>query len=412
MTDSSGAVILNAGVAVINRNTGQSFNARTGAEGSYRFPSLQIGTYDATVTAQGFKIQTMKGVTIQIGTTTSLNIVLSAGAATETVQVSASDLKLQTESSDVGTVVTEKMVERLPLSVGEGAQRNAGDFVFLTPGTNGVGQSGGDFRAQIGGGQQFASEILVDGVSLQTADLADGSTAELLPSVDALDQFKVLNAGLPAIYGNTTSGVVSYSTKSGTNNFHGSVYEIFKNTVFDANSWFNNGYKAMDPTNPAFNLPADHKNEFGVLLGGPVLIPHLYNGRDKTFFFFSWQQFRENRALSITSTVPTVANRGGDFTATLNTSVVLGINPCNGQPIYQGEIFDPATTQNATTPGGGTIQCRAPFITNGVMNVIPAGRFSQVAKNLIGMLPTPTNSNLQNNYFFTPSGHHGADAGN
>jgi len=403
VTDSSGATVGNANVLVTNRNTGSSFSAQTNVEGGYRFPALQIGTYDATVTSKGFKTQVMKGVNIQISTTASMDVVLNPGEVSETVQVSADALRVQTESSDVGTVVTTKMVESLPLSVGEGEQRNAGDFVFLTPGTSGIGQSGGNYRTQIGGGQQFGSEVMVDGISLQTVDLGDGSTSELLPSVDALDQFKVLTAGLPAKFGNTTAGVVNYSTKSGTNSFHGSVYEIFKNAAFDANTWFNNGYRSMDPTNRAFFRPPDNKNEYGVLLGGPVRIPHVYDGRDKTFFFFSWQQFRETRSLPITATVPTLANRAGDFTATLNTGVVLGTNPCNGQPIYQGEIFDPATTQNAATPTG-TIQCRTPFVTNGVLNTIPASRFSQVAKKLVGALPSPTNSNLQNNYFFTTSG--------
>jgi hypothetical protein len=403
VTDSGGAIIPNASVSVTNKNTGSTFSAQSGSEGAYRFPTLQIGTYDVTVTAAGFKTQIMKGVNVQISTTSTLDVVLSAGGVSQTVEVSADALKVQTDSSDFGTVVTTKMVESLPLSVGEGEQRNAGDFVFLTPGTSGVGQSGGNYRTQIGGGQQFASEVMVDGITLQTADLGDGSTSELLPSVDALDQFKVLTAGLPAQYGNTTAGVVNYSTKSGTNAFHGSVYEIFKNAAFDANTWFNNGHHAMNPTNRAFFRPPDNKNEFGALLGGPVRIPHLYDGRDKTFFFFSWQQFRETRSLPITATVPTLANRAGDFTATLNTNVILGVNPCNGQPIYQGEIFDPATTQNATTPNG-TIQCRTPFSSNGVLNTIPANRFSQVAKNLISVLPTPANSSLQNNYFFTASG--------
>ena len=280
-TDSSGAAVVNAAVAVTNTNTGSTLSTQTSAEGSYRFTDLQIGSYDVNVTASGFKTQVMKGVVVQISSTSSLNIMMSPGGLAETVQVNAADLKIQTESSDVGTVVTTAMVEKLPLSVGEGEQRNAGDFVFLTPGTSGIGQSGGNYRTQLGGGQQFASEILIDGISLQTADLDDGTTAELLPSVDALDQFRVLSAGLPANFGNTTSGVVSYSTMSGTNNFHGSVYEIFKNTAFDANTWFNNGYLAQNPTNPAFFRPPDHKNEFGVLLGGPVWIPHVYDGKDK-----------------------------------------------------------------------------------------------------------------------------------
>jgi hypothetical protein len=394
ISDTSGALIPKATVVARNVATGQSESTVSASSGNYSFPSMQVGVYTITATAVGFRSAAKTGVAVQIQTTTSLDIVLSVGSQTETVQVSANTPQLETNSSDVGTVVSPKQVEDLPLSTNGSAIRNAQDFVFLTPATYGTGTNGGTFEGGVSGGQAFGSEILFDGASLQVQSFGDGFANEILPSVDSVDEFNVLIAGVPAEYGRTSGGIQSYNTKSGTNKFHGTAYEILRNTVLDANNWFNDRDIAINGRNTGNDTPPDKKNEYGGSLGGPILVPKLYDGRNKSFFFFTWEQFRQNKGYSNFITLPTLASLSGDFRQSLDTSTVLGTNACTGQPIYSGEIFDPSTTR---TVNG--IQCRQPFDYQGNLNTIDPARFSTVAKNVIGYLPTTRiNSNIANNY--------------
>ena len=140
----------------------------------------------------------------------------------------------------MGTVVTPKQVLDLPLSTNGAAIRNSQDFVFLTPATYGTGTGGGTFEGGVSGGQAFGSEIIFDGASLQVKSFGDGFANEILPSVEATGEFKVLVGGIPAEYGRTTGGVQTYASKAGTNSFHGGVFELFRNTDLDANTWFDN----------------------------------------------------------------------------------------------------------------------------------------------------------------------------
>ena len=391
--DPSGSVVPAASVTARNTSNGQTFDTVSTGSGDYRFPSLAIGAYEVSASAKGFSTSKQTGVIIQIQSTTSLNISLSVGSAAQTVEVNANAPQLQTESSDVGTVVTPRQVLDLPLSTNGSAIRNSQDFVFLTPATYGTGTNGGTFEGGVSGGQAFGSEIVFDGASLQVESFGDGFANEILPSVEATGEFKVLVGGIPAEYGRTTGGVQTYASKAGTNSFHGGAFELFRNTDLDANTWFNNLSIAQNGKNSGNVTPADKKNEFGLLLGGPVWIPRIYDGKNKTFFFFSWEQFRQNQGYQGLITVPTVANLNGDFSQNL-TNNVLGTNPCDGTPIYQGQIFDPATTR---TLSNGT-QCRTAYQGN----IITSG-ISAVAKNIAGYIPKPTTSGLVNNYNFAGS---------
>ncbi len=194
-------------------------------------------------------------------------------------------------------------------------------------------------------------------------------------------------------------------TKSGTNGFHGTVFDIFRNEDLNANSWFNNGYKAYYQANPtqgneaAYNRGNDKQNDYGGNFGGPVAIPHLYNGKDKTFFFFAWEQYRHSLGGPITSNVPTVAERGGNFADLLGSQKLDNngnpiINPCDGTPLFNGQIFDPNTSR---TVNG--VQCRTAFANN----AIPAGRISQAALNLLAFYPLPTSAGVSNNYTLNTS---------
>jgi hypothetical protein len=402
VTDSSGAVIPDAKVSLVNNGTGATYSGTTTSVGVYRFESVALGEYTVTVSAPAFKTAVTKRVLVQIGTVAAVDVVLQAGAVTEEVTVSSEGSRLETESSDIGGVISEKQITELPLALGGvGAMRANEAFVFLQPATAGPGvaDSNGVFLSKVAGGQNYGNEVLIDGISQERSE--NGSSYdEEAPSVEALAEFKVTTSLPEAEFGRTTGGVESFVTKSGTNNYHGGAYDIYRDRSLDANTWFNNGWRAYycngagdtPECRAQWGVPADHKNDYGVTMGGPIRIPHLYDGRNRSFFFFSWEQLKYSTSAPVTSSVPTVAERGGDFSDRLTTTKI-GTNPCDGSPIYGGQIFDPATTKTITT-SNGTTQCRTAFSGN----MIPSGRLSTVAKNLIAYYPPPTNSDVFNNY--------------
>ena len=226
----------------------------TTSAGSYRFPNLRIGTYDVTVTAAGFKVATLTGVVVQVATTASLDVKLAAGGVNESIVVSADSPTVQSESSDIGTVVGNKQILDLPLALGSSVQamRSPEAFVFLTPGSVGPGSdsgNGGTFESKISGGQNYATEVLLDGASTTRSE--NGSSFdETAPSVDALGEFKVITSTLPAEFGRTTGGIESFSTKAGTNKYHGEAYDIFRNQDLDANTWGNDYQLSQNPIRP------------------------------------------------------------------------------------------------------------------------------------------------------------------
>ncbi|MGO9086106.1 MAG: carboxypeptidase regulatory-like domain-containing protein [Candidatus Sulfotelmatobacter sp.] len=399
--DPTGALVAGAKLTAKGESTGSVYEAVSSSAGAYRFPNVNIGTYDVTVSAPGFKTTTLTGILVQVATTAALDVKLTTGAVTENILVNAEAPTVQSESSDIGTVVGEKQILDLPLALGSTVQamRSPEAFVYLTPGSVGPGSdsgNGGTFESKISGGQNYATEVLLDGASMTRSE--NGSSFdETAPSVDALGEFKVITSTLPAEFGMTTGGVESFTTRSGTNKYHGEIYDIFRNEDLDANTWGNDFALSQGLPYSTYRTPLDKQNDYGGTFGGPFRIPHLYNGKDKTFFFFAWEQYRQTVGGTQTSTIPTTDELGGNFTATLNTGVVLGTNPCDGTPIYEGEVFDPATTQ---TIGG--VECRTAFMNEpgSTGNVIPSGRFSTVGQNLLSYYPTPQNGNLVNNYTF------------
>jgi hypothetical protein len=412
VTDSSGAVVSGATVEAKNEGTGDISRTVSSSAGSYRFPELPLGRYDITVSSAGFTSGVYTGVLIQIQQTTALDVTLQPGGVSQTVTVSANAPSLETESSDLGGVVSSRQIVELPLALGGvGALRSPEAFEFLIPGTTGPGTANspnGIFLSKIAGGQNYGNEVLIDGASQQRSE--NGSSFdEEAPSVEALQEFKITTALPPAEYGRTTGGFENFVTKSGTNDFHGTAYELFRNTALDANTWFNDGNKLFycsGANNTAacrktYDVPADNKNDFGGTLGGPVRIPKLYNGRDRMFFFFSWEQLKYKVGATNISTVPTIAMRNGDFSDPLifRKDVKVGTNPCQGnQEVFQGEIFDP-TTERTVQVGSDTVTCRDAFPGN----IIPQGRFSQVAKNLLAYYPQPTNNQTFGNFVYASS---------
>ena len=400
--DPSGAMVTNAKIVAKERNTGTTYETVSSSAGAYRFPNVSIGTYDITATAEGFKAATLTGVLVQVATTSALDIKLQTGTITENVVVNADAPTVQTESADIGTVVSTKQILDLPLPLGTTVQnmRSPEAFAFLTPGVVGPGSdsgNGGTFESKITGGQNYATEVLLDGAATTRSE--NGSSFdETAPSVEALGEFKILTSTVPAEFGRTTGGVESFNTKSGTNKYHGNIYELFRNEVLDANVWGNNYVLASQNLTPAerrgFHTPLDRQNDYGGTLGGPVVIPHLYNGKDKTFFFFSWEQYRQTQGGVTTSTVPTQKMRNGDFSELLGAPLTSNghpvLNPCDNTPILEGQIFDPSTTTFST----GGIECRTAFPGNVLTPT------STVGQNILSFYPAPQNGNLTNNYNF------------
>lgn len=408
VTDTSGAVVQNATVTAANTATGVNTSAQTSNTGYFRIDHLLPGSYSITVAAPGFKTGQRTGVEIAVGNTSAINVVLTAGAASQTVIVSGSALTLQSETSDVSTVLEPKAVADLPLSVGGSFLRTPVDFIFLTPGVTGGGPLGNN-SIKFAGGQDLGGLILVDGLPLNTSTGNNFDSPTFTPSVDAIQEFNVILAGMPAEYGRTSGGIESFVTKSGTNQYHGEAYDYFRNDDLDANTWFNNYHKGQQcagaDNTPAcraqFATPSDKKNDYGVTFGGPVRIPKIYDGRDKTFVFFSFEQLRITNGGTALISVPTVANRNGDFSAQLGGPLLDAnknpiLNPCTGQPVLQGQIFDPATTRTANG-----IPCRTPYgpATGTAPNVIPTNEFSKVAQNVLTFVPQPANDNASQNYF-------------
>src|SRR5215472_8212686 len=397
--DSSGGAVVGATVTATDTATNSVYTATTGPTGGYRLFDLRVSIYNVSVSTTGFKKVEKTGIAVQVNTTSSVDFSLQPGEVTETLTVVAGAPGIQAESSDIGTIVDKRQIEELPLalnSTGQSHLRSAESFVFLTPGTAGPGTnsdspSSGIFESKLSGGQNFSTEVILDGASITHAEL--GSTFdENAPSVEALNEFKVTTSTIPPEFGRTSGGVESFTTKSGTNAFHGTAFDILRNDKLDANSWFNNLNGAPKPR--------DHQNDFGGNLGGPVWIPKIYNGHDKTFFFFNYEQYRNNVGTSNITTLPTDAERTGDFSALLGPGLVNDIgnpilNPCDNTQVRKGQIFDPDTASCPTGFVGGRIAFpnnQVPLRSTVAQNVLT---FLNVHPNLPGDL-----DGLANNFLF------------
>jgi hypothetical protein len=401
--DSSGGAVEGAAITAIGTETGTVYKTTSTSTGAYRFSSLVLGHYDIAVTAKGFKVSTATRVEVQINSTSSLDITLQPGDVQDTVTVLADAPSIETNTSEMGTVVGSREILELPLSLsatGQSFLRSPETFVFLAPGTQGPGTnqngstSSGIFESKLSGGQNFGTEVLLDGVSTTRSD-SGSAFDQTAPSVEVLSEFKVLTSTFSAEYGRTSGGIESFATKSGTKDYHGTAFDLFRNTALDANSWDNNLHGAP--------RPADHQNDFGGSLGGPVRIPKLYDGRQKTFFFFSWEQYRNNPGTTSVTTLPTQAEENGNFSALLGPPLMSNgqpvINPCDGTPVLTGQIFNPSTTK---TVGG--VPCRTAFPGN----IIPTAAFDPVAQKILSFLTvTPnlpgTDNGLVNNFLFRSS---------
>ncbi len=358
ITDSSKAAVPGASVKAVNQSTLVPYTSTTNDLGNYAIPELPEGHYRVTVERQGFKTAAIPDVELLVSQTLTLNLSLEVGEVTQSVNVEGTAANVETTTSENATTVSQQMVQDLPLSV-SGNMRNPEQFVFLTPGVTGT-----TANTQIEGSQSRSKEVLFDGIG--TTSPESGGLLFTYPSVEAVSEFQLLGSNFNAEYGRTGGGFEVFSTKSGTNEYHGSAFDYLRNNVFDARGFFST------------IAPVNRQNEFGAVFGGPLRIPKIYNGKNRTFFHLVYSGFRYRQSSSNTLiSVPPVAFRTGDFSSLTNSA---------GKSVV---IYDPST--NAVVNGVNT---RTPFPNN----QIPQSEFSPVSKNILPLLPTPTNSALLGNF--------------
>jgi Carboxypeptidase regulatory-like domain/TonB dependent receptor-like, beta-barrel len=342
VSDPSGAVIPGAIVTLTDVSKGYNFNVTSDATGRFILRNIPPSTYTLKVSAPGFKISTRADIVLDVNQNATVNVSLELGSTTQTVQVSGAPPLLATQDATTGQNVNRTYINDLPL-VGRGVF----DLAFLSPGVNpspgnAFGSSGGvanNFTSN--GGRNATSDILIDGVSTTDYEQNGSIIVPLYtPSVDAVQEFKVQQNNFSAEIGFSGNTVVNVVMRSGTNQLHGSLYEFLRNQALDANDWFNN--------QAGVDLPARRFNQFGGTVGGPIVIPHFYNGKDKTFFFFDYQATRDHSAQSFNAGVPSALERQGDF------GEICGAGfDANGQCLDpNGQLWDPYSGINDPDNGG------------------------------------------------------------
>ncbi|MGH9433691.1 MAG: carboxypeptidase regulatory-like domain-containing protein, partial [Terriglobia bacterium] len=397
--DQSGAVIPGATVTLTNEGTGLKLTTTSGGSGDYTFTPIRIGTYTVSAEYKGFQRVDQKHVTVQVQQQVVVNITLPPGQVTQTVEVTGAPPALQTTNASVGQVIGQRQVNNLPL--------NGRNYTFLAqlsagvtqgqPETRGLNQTG-DFSAN--GTRPAQNNYLLDGMD-DNADLVDflnGTAYVVRPPVDAIEEFKVQTSDFSAELGRAGGAVLNATLKSGTNQYHGGAWEFFRNSGLDAANFFEN---SNNQAKGEFR-----QNQFGATIGGPLSIPHVYNGKDKTFFFADYEGTRIRQATPFVNTVPTAIERTSgymDFSELL-TAQATGTPQKDllGRSFPLGSILDSATTRPVTTgqrdPVTGLVATGTGYVRDAFPNnQIPAARVDPNAVKLLNLFPAPTNGNVFNN---------------
>lgn len=357
VTDPGGAAVPGVVVTVKNDSTGREIKTEASEGGLYLFPSLATGIWSLTVEKAGFKKVTRSGLEVRIAQRIDLNIAMEVGDVQQTITITDAPPLLESTTSERGQNVSVKMMDNLPLFAG--GIRNPRTFVSFMPG---VTSAFGEQSVSGSGGR--AQEVLIDGASALNVE---SSAVFNFPSMEMFSEFKMLQSNYSAEYGRVGGGIEIYVAKSGSNWFHGALFHNMRRDIWNANAWARNA----NP-NPAQNFrPKERFNETGGSLGGPIFIPKVYDGRNKTFWFFTYSADLRPASLGFPlSTVPTAAMKAGDFSGA-------------GLPI----LYDPSTTQGTT---------RAPFPNN----QIPQARWSARSRAFLPLIPNPTRPTLQGNFDF------------
>ncbi|MBI4875524.1 MAG: TonB-dependent receptor [Acidobacteria bacterium] len=361
VSDPTGALIPGVQVTVRNRATGVEATTRTNSEGIYRIPYLRPGSYDVSAEAQGFKRARVTELTLTVGLVATVDLALEVGTLQNEVTVTAMAVQLEQQSASLGAVIGSAQMLELPL-----LGRNPYALLQLSPGV--LPKGGAGSGPIVSGGRSNTSEILLDGAETRNSTTND---ITYTPPLEAVQEFKVIINSFSSEFGRSGGGVLTAASRSGTNALHGSFYEFLRNEKLNANSWTSN--------RQGLTKSPLRRNEYGFAVGGPVLVPKAYNGKDKTFFFFNWEAIPQRSPDNVNSTVPTAAERAGDFTGTLDGS---------GNVI---RVYDPLTTRADPARAGRYI--RDQFAGNR----IPASRFDPIGLKIMQYYPLPNRASRTEN---------------
>lgn len=411
VVDQQNQVIPGANVTLINVATGLRAEIITDESGNFSFPALVVGSYQITAERTGFKKFSQSGVQVDVGRTSVLTLSLSPGEVTETVTVtSEAAATLDTATSDTGTSVSRRQILDLPVPL-TGSMRNPLNFVVLTPGVSGsVPGANPDLRLNISGTPAASAEVYIDGVPVADTN-SSGAVGTNHPSLEAVGEFKISNNGYSAEYG-LASGIISFTLRSGTNNFHGNLFAFHQNDRLNAFDFVTKATAGFNGTVPV-KAPLK-QNEYGFSLGGPVYLPRfgeggrsVYSGRDQTFFFTSYTGFKfRPSANSFNLTTFPNRFRQGDFSQLLGSQVTVP-NPLNpaqqlplfdaaGRPVLAGAIYDPTQSRTVIGPDGRQYQIRDPFAGN--MIPVNYSGLSGAARRILLDFPQAQSDALFNNF--------------
>lgn len=366
VTDSQSARVPGAEIVATQTATNLTFKTTSSEDGTYSIPNLPVGPYSLSATASGFKTVNRSGLVLEVSMRMRVDITLEVGAVSESVTVSGETSRVQTEESALGTTVERKRIEQLPMN-----GRNVFSLARLVAGVqpqnysaDGFADAGNQAFSQVrfNGGPVYGNQIFLDG-GANTAPVH--GEVSVVPIADAVEEFRVETNALKAEHGQNNGGVINVATKAGTNELHGSLYEFFRNDAMDARNAF-----VTQPDNSGRLKPVLRYNQFGGTVGGPVWIPKVYNGRNRTFFFAGYEQYRYRNAAIRRGTVPTPLERGGDFSNTRDGqgNVIL--------------LYDPATTR-ANPAGSGFVRDRLPG------NIVPRSRIDSLSLRVLEFMPLP-----------------------
>src|SRR5882762_7709498 len=384
VTDPSGAALPGAQVTLTNKGTQEKHTQVTGGEGAYQFVNVIPGDYRLDIEKSGFKHFARPNVTVQVQQDSHIDAALTVGQVSETVEVTSETPLLQAETSSLGQVVEERQANELPLN-----GRNIFNLITISAAAVAQGGSGGSpvgqnpfswGNYQVGGSFANQGAEYLDGQPLNIGYI---NLPIIIPTQDSINEYKVQTNNQGAEWGKFSGGIVNLSTKSGTNSWHGSAYEYFRNKVLNTNEYF---HKQFQLQNGQKNEPPPwSQNQYGLQLGGPVI-------KDKTFFYVSWEQYRQRTGAPNTTTVPGAGMLNGDFSALCTAGFTNGV--CNSAA---DTVFDPYTVNQAT--GARKAYGLDPGDPSCLGNCIPATEFSQAATTIWQkVFPTANGTGVVNNY--------------
>lgn len=380
VTDPAGASVPNATVTLRNLDTGSEYQTVTTETGNYTVAQLPAGAYELTVAASGFAKHVQQGVRALVASTVRVDVSLQVGTSSDSVTVNADAALLQTESAEQSHVISSQTIDSLPLNFGArgpGMMRDPFTFVETLPGARIDGRN----QIRVNGAPAWTFGVLLEGQDLSMPMSPDGSDA-VAPSVDSLQEITVQTSNYAAEYGQAGGGLFNFTTRSGSNGVHGGLYEYLLNEAFGA------GLPFTDDGNGHHIRPRVRKHDFGGNLGGPVYIPKVYNGKNRTFFFGNYEKYIDRKRYAGTyATVPADAFRTGDFSSIL-TGRVLGTDQI-GRSILENVVYDPNTTRDQNG-----FRVRDPFPNN----VIPQNRIDPTAAKIQALIPRATLPKATNNF--------------